>query len=152
MEKRQIIITSIIVLFVIFLGFFFFYKKSCKDEECFNEAMYKCKPATYYGYRNNNLYYYKISRSIGTCRLNIKVNRMAIGTDLDLVRLLEGKRMKCNIPKNIDINLNEMENILNYCSGELKEGLLQLMVERLYALVVRDLSGVVEQAEKLLKV
>ena len=150
MEKRYI---TIIVIVILVLGGFIFYKKNCKTEECFNDAMLNCKAAKFYGYRNNNLYLYKISRSFGeNCKLYVKVYKMAYGTEVDLIRLLEGKSMKCKMPKDIKIDLDNMENLLDYCHGELKEGLLQLMVERLYTLVVRDLSGVVEKAEEILKV
>lgn len=152
MEQRKII-AGIIIILIVLLGIYFFYKKSCKDDECFNEALYKCKPAKYFGYRNNNLYFYKISRSFfSKCKLHVEVERMAIGSERDLIELLEGKSMKCKIPKTVVVSLDEMENLLDYCHGELKEGLLQLMVERLYGLVVRDISGVVKKAEEIIKV
>lgn len=150
MQKRYI---AIIVGVVLILGFFMIYKKPCGDEECFNKALMGCSPAKFYGYRNNNLYLYRISRSFGsTCKLYVRVDKMAYGTEPDLIRLLERKSMKCRIVKGSLISLTNMENLLDYCHGELKEGLLQLMVERLYALVVRDISGVVKKAEDILKV
>ena len=146
------LIVFIIILFVIFLGWFFVYKKTCDSDECFNDALAECKPTKFYGYRNNNLYLYKISRSLDKCRLYIKVERMAIGTEPDLIRLLEGNSMKCKIPKGVEITLDEMENLLDYCHGTLKEGLYQIMLERLYALVVSDMSGIIKEAEKVMKV
>ena len=151
MERRSFVILGIIIL-VIILGFFFVYKKSCKTEECFNNALSECKPAKFFGYRNNNLYLYKISRSLVDCRLYIRVDKMAIGSEPDLVRLLEGKSMKCKIPGEVSISLDKMENLLAYCHGELKEGLYQIMLERLYALVVRDMSGIIKEAQKIMKV
>lgn len=151
--KRKYWVLIISVVVVLIFGAVFIYKKNCEDEECFNEALYKCSPAKFYGYRNNNLYYYKISRSLlRDCILRVKVQRMAIGTEPDLIRLLERKSMKCNIPKDMKLTLDKMENLLTYCHGELKEGLYQLMLERLYALVVRDMKGIIEEAEKALKV
>ncbi len=150
--KKGFLLVIVIIILVIVLGIFFFYKKTCKTEECLNNALAKCSPATYYGYRNNNLYYYKISRSFRDCNLHIKIDKMAIGTDHNLVRLLEGTSMNCRIPKAVKINLDNMENLLSFCHGDLKEGLLQVMVERLYALIVRDMSGIVKKAEETLKV
>ena len=114
MEKRYVAITLIIILLIAFNGWFFVYKKNCKKEECFNDALARCKPAKFYGYRNNNLYLYKISRSFGKCRLNIKVINMAIGTEPDLIRLLKGNSMKCKIPKDVTITLDKIENLLDY--------------------------------------
>ncbi len=152
MKKQVIISTFLIILLIGALGFLF-YKKRCSDEDCFNKALSDCSPSKYYGYRNNNLYYYGISRSFrGDCKLYIKVERMAIGSEPDLVRLMEEKSMKCNVPRSVIINLDNMENLLTYCHGELKEGLYQLMLERLYALVVRDMSGVISEAKKAMKI
>ncbi len=77
---------------------------------------------------------------------------MAIGSEPDLVRLLEEKDMKCNVPRSVLISLDNMENLLTYCTGELKEGFYQLMLERLYALVARDMSGIISEAKKAIKV
>jgi len=77
---------------------------------------------------------------------------MAIGSEPSLVRLLEGNSMKCKIPDDVTITLDEMENLLDYCHGSLKEGLYQIMLERLYALVVRDMSGIIDKAQEILKV
>ena len=150
MDKRSLII--IVAIILIILGALFIYKKGCDDEECFNEALAKCSPAKLYSYRNNNLYLYKISRSLGDCKLYIKVEKMAIGSEPSLVRLLEGNSMKCRIPDDVTITLDEMENLLDYCHGSLKEGLYQIMLERLYALVVRDMSGIIDKAQEILKV
>ncbi len=151
MEKRSWIIT-IVVIFVIVFSIAFIYKKECDDDECFNKALAECEPTKYYGYKNNNLYLYKISRSFGKCRLYVKIEKMAIGTEPDLIRLLEDKDMKCQIPKSVVITLDEMESLLNYCHGTLKENLYQLMLERLYALVIRDMSGIIKEAEKIMRV
>ena len=150
-RKYKVLIIAVVVALV--FSALFIYKKNCKDEECFNEALYQCTPAKYFGYRNNNLYLYKISRSLfRDCNLKVEVERMAIGSDPDLIRLLEKKQMKCKIPKDMKLTLDKMENLLTYCNGELKEGLYQLMLERLYALVVRDMKGIIDEAEKALKV
>ncbi len=152
MEKRSLIIAVVIVL-VVFYGLFFVYKKSCQTEECFNDALYKCKPAKFYSYRNNNLYLFKISRSLfSECNLKVEVVKMAIGSEPDLVRLMEGKGMECKVPKDLVITLDKMENLLAYCHGELKEGLYQIMLERIYGLIVRDMSGIIKEAEKIMEI
>lgn len=151
--KKETIISIVLIVLLIGASIFLFYKKKCSTEECFNEALAECDPVKYNGYRNNNLYYYSISRSLrGDCKLYIKVERMAIGSEADLVRLLEGKDMKCLVPKSAIISLDNMENLLTYCTGELKEGFYQIMIEKLYALVVRDMSGIINEAKKAIKV
>jgi hypothetical protein len=153
MEQRYInILIFVLVVVLLFSGWFFIYKKSCKTDDCFNDALYNCKPAKYYSYRTNNLYYYKISRSLGDCKLNIKVVRVAPGSDPSMVKLLEGKSMTCKIPSEVEVSLDNMENLLDYCHGYLKEGLYRLMIEKLYAIVVRDMSNIIDKAKDVLKV
>lgn len=151
MERRYIFLT-VAIIFVLVFGAVFIYKKNCEEDDCFNKALSTCSPAKLYSYRNNNLYFYKISRSIGDCKLYIKVEKMAIGSDPSLIKLLEGNSMKCKLPAGFAITLGEMENLLEYCHGELKEGFYQIMLERLYALVVRDMSGIIDKAKETLKV
>lgn len=152
MNKKRIISILLIVLLV-GSSIFLFYKKKCSDDECFNKALAGCNPVKFYGYRNNNLYYYSISRSFsGNCKIYMKIERMAIGSEPDLVRLLEEKDMNCLVPRSVIISLDNMENLLTYCTGDLKEGFYQIMLERLYALVARDMSGIISEAKKAIKV
>lgn len=77
---------------------------------------------------------------------------MAIGTDLDVKTLLEGKSMTCKIPKSklSEIELDNMKDLLNYCTGPLKEGMYELLLKRMYALVVSQMSNIVKESEKVL--
>ena len=62
--------------------------------------------------------------------------------------------MKCIIPKDElrKLNLLETDKVINYCTGPLKEGLYQLMVKRMYELVITNLGEIAEEANNILKV
>ena len=62
--------------------------------------------------------------------------------------------MTCKIPKKQlpNTNLIEMNNIMEYCSGPLKESLYELIIKRMYELVIINLAEIAEQAESLMKV
>ncbi len=131
-------------------------RKYCgSDAACFQEKAASCSPSEVYISRNNNVYYYKISPTITTkCALKIKFERAQEGTSPDHVALLEGKSMTCKIPKKELPNLDvvEMNNIMPYCSGPLKESLYELIIKRMHELVIINLGEIAEQAEDLMKV
>ncbi len=158
MEKRKfkkilvpILILVIIILILFYLGIF---KKSCFDDSCFQKALSECSPTQFINQKNNNLYLYTIEPSVNShCNINIKLERVAPGSDPDLVRLLDGKSMKCQIPKNIlhKTELDELDNILQYCHGELKEGILELIIKKMYTLIIGNLDEIVAESKAFLK-
>jgi len=150
--SKLAIYVVIIVIAVWFLFFSGIFKKNCKqDVECFEERVVECKPTKYINIHNNNIYDYKvIKKSKGNCVIDIKLRRMAIGTDIKLVEKLEGKSMKCYVPiENLRyLKLNEMENLLNFCTGQLKEEIYEIMMEKMYGLLIRNLGGIEEEIKK----
>lgn len=146
----QILLVIIIILILFYLGIF---KKPCLSDECFEKSLNDCKASQFVKQKNNNLYTYTISRSFTQeCSINIKLEKVAPGSDPDIVRLLEGKSMQCKIPKEIltTKNLDNLDNILQYCHGELKEGILELIIKRMYTLVIGNLDDIVEESKKFL--
>ncbi len=136
----------IIILLVLF--FFGVFKKTCFDDNCFGEAVSECKPVEFVKQKNNNLYVYSIGRSFGNeCKVNIKLSRVALGSDPDVKELLEGKEMKCKIPKILLKNgdIDHVNNLLQYCSGELKDGILELLIKRMYSRIIGNLDEITEK-------
>jgi len=139
-------------LFLIY--FFGIIKPKCTTDSCFNENLKSCTPCYYIRVQNNNIYKYTISRSFGNnCKLTIRNIRVAVGTDLDTKTLIEGKSMKCKVPKTKlkEIELDNMKDLLNYCTGPLKEGIYELLLKKIYSLIVAQMSDIVKEAEKVLK-
>ena len=143
-RRKKIFYNSLVILAIVSLlvyaGVFPFYK--CETDQCLNDALIKCKPITYEKLQNSNLYVYKVHRSLSKeCRVKVTLRKMAIGSDLDLLNLLEGKEMICNMPR------NEPESIkkLNYCTGPLKEGLQQVLIQRVYGLLIKDIPEILEK-------
>lgn len=152
---KKLIFIIIIVLILAFLFYFFgIIKPKCTTDPCFNENLQKCSPVKYTRLQNNNVYKYTIFRSLGNkCKLTVENKKMATGTDYETISLLEGKSMECKIPKSkaSEIELDNMKDLLNYCTGPLKEGMYELLLKKMYALVVAQMSGIVKEAEKTLE-
>lgn len=143
--KKKGVISLLIILLL--LGFLFYFGvtpfNTCKTESCFDDALKTCSSLKYEKYHNSNLYIYRIYRSFGSkCRIRVTLDKMAIGSDRDLIELLEEKSMLCTIPKTD----TEAIKKLNYCHGELKEGLQQVLLQRVYGLLIKDIPEILETA------
>ena len=158
-EKRYSNVSSITQIFllvaVIFILFYAgVFKKSCTDDQCFNDYVRQCRPVDFFNQKNNNLYVYSVSRSFGeTCSIKITLEKVAPGSDADVKELLEGKSMNCLFPRNIleTSDLNEISNVLNFCHGTLKEGIYELIIQRMYTHIIGNLNEIKEQTDDLLE-
>ncbi|MBI2109966.1 hypothetical protein HYT58_02215 [Candidatus Woesearchaeota archaeon] len=132
-----------------------FIRKDCKDDkECFNWALKKCISSRVVLVKNNNIYTYGSVHSFGKmCKVDITLERVAVGADLELKRLLEGKSMTCKVPKDKlqQVDIENFEDLMSYCHGELKEGLYELIIQRAYSLIIANLGDVVKELEGTLK-
>ena len=75
---------------------------------------------------------------------------MGVGTPIELIDLFEGKSMECKIPidKIKEIHINKMENVINYCTGPLKESIYELIIKKLYGLVVQNIGEILKEVDK----
>lgn len=156
LTRKQKIITSIIIIALLSFLFYFsgILKPICYTEECFDKAFQTCKPVKHTKLTSNNIYQYKISRSLfKTCKIEITMKKTAPGTDLDIKESIEGKSMKCKIPKYLikETRPAEFENLINYCTGPLKEGIYELMLKKTYGLVVANMGDIVQEIQRTLK-
>lgn len=149
---KIIIYVLIVVLLIWAFSNFIGFTKNCKqDKACFDKRIVDCKKTKFINIDNNNIYDYKVKGKSGNnCVIEISLRRMAIGTEVNIVSLLEGKSMTCYLPadKVKGLKLEEMENLVNFCSGPLKEGILELALERIYGVIVQNLGGLVGEIRK----
>ncbi|MDD5178493.1 MAG: hypothetical protein PHT54_04430 [Candidatus Nanoarchaeia archaeon] len=148
-----LVMGTLILIFLIWLIFFSgVFKKNCEqDETCFNERLMECKGTKFIAVRNGNIYNYLIEgRKKDFCILDIELKKMAVGTDLNLRGKLEGKSMKCYVPKDKLNEVKEIEGLINYCTGPLKEGIYEVMIEKLYGLLIQNLGDIVGEVKKQL--
>lgn len=144
------------ILLALFVAGYYtgYFRKDCgQDKNCFQEYVKNCKPAQVAVIRNNNAYLYAVGNQLGkTCEVNIKALRVDAGAPQEF-KNLEGKEMSCNIPKEqlAATNIDNFDNLLAYCHGPLKEGLYEVIIQRMYTLVVSQMGDIVKEAQKVLK-
>ena len=145
------------ILLALFVAGYYsgYLREDCEqDKKCFDEKLKECKSVQVVSVKNNNAYLYWVGNSLGnTCEVNIKLLRVEAGAAPEFRQLLEGKEMECKIPKKelSSIQIDELDNLMQYCHGELKEGLYELIIQRMYELVVSQLGDIIIEAEKVLK-
>ncbi|MFH1592731.1 MAG: hypothetical protein ABIB47_05180 [Candidatus Woesearchaeota archaeon] len=145
--KGSLILLITLVAVVVLFYYAGTFNKECLNDACFDDALRECKPVDYTKHTNNNIYLYTIYRSSGEdCLVQISLQSVAPGSDRDIKDLLEGESMKCKIPKSLlaKKSMDEIDNVLAYCSGELKEGIYELIIKKLYGLVIGNVEEVFE--------
>lgn len=114
----------------------------CNDFACFEAHMTKCRPATYIneGEEEASWKYGVIGTSNKRCDVEVTL-LTAKESNLDL-RLYEGQSMTCSYPVGISAY---PEKNLAICSGELKEGLQSIVIEKLYKYIVTNIGEIREE-------
>jgi len=125
--------TIVLVVFaVIFLIFDF---EDCNNKACFDKALKDCSRAKFV-YGNDMIFEYMIKgKGRNGCEVNVKLLQGNLN-DADSARL-EGLDMACVLPLGVVMN---PENDIGACHGMLKEGLQDLIIEKLNTYLVQNLG------------
>ncbi len=150
LEKIAVAGLIFIVMFVI--GYYTgFLRENCKDNaECFNSRISKCRASEVLFAKNNNLYRYEIRSSVfGYCEMKVTLERVEAGAGQEF-KDLQGKSMKCEIPKKLlnEVSLEKFDDMMKYCHGRLKEGIYEIIINRMYSFLVGQLGDVVKEIKK----
>ncbi|MFH1211031.1 MAG: hypothetical protein V1645_03880 [archaeon] len=159
--NKPILVKTIIfiILIAILVGgayYYGYFKKNCnQNRDCFDEAFKNCRPAKIVRIIDNNYYYYAIDGTRGDmCKVRIQLTKMGVGTSQDLIQALEGKGMTCNIPLTQvrEVSFDAMPDVLNYCSGPLKEAIYEQIIAKMYSLIIKNLGPIVSEVKEFYKV
>jgi len=148
-----LIIVTVIFLTVFFAYYFGLVKKTCTTEECFQQSLQKCDMSAYAKVQNFNYYVYTIEgKSKNMCKLNINLAKMAAGSPPEKIDIFEGKDMNCMIPMEeiSTASTEEINSIIKYCTGPLKEAMYEQIIQKLYTIVVGNLGEIIEDIEETL--
>lgn len=158
-KKRLELIEKLAIVGGIFLALFIvgyytgYIKTNCKlDKACFDEALKKCRSSQFIYVDDNNVYSYEAWPGVGDgCFVKITLERVQAGASLDF-KNLEGKSMKCKLTKTQlkETSIEQFDNFIKYCHGELKEGIYEIIIQRIYSNIVSNLGDVIQEAQKVL--
>ncbi|MBI2671087.1 hypothetical protein HYX18_03880 [Candidatus Woesearchaeota archaeon] len=148
--------TILVVFMLIIIAYFIFsvlFSVNCKqDRKCFDKRAASCMPASYLYENQENIFQYNVIGSSfnHTCAIGIKLLKTSPLSSLETKQLFEGKSMTCKLPKEqlLIASVQETSNILNYCTGPLKEATLELMIKKLYGTIAQNLGAIINQISK----
>lgn len=146
MERRTKLKLLLLTALALFLFSFILlnYPFNCgRDTECFALKSSVCAKSQAVLFVNDDQYLYEIrGRKRDNCILILTLQKVHETAGLNYKNSLQGKGMFCNIPMGFikTTNLNEIEALNEYCSGPLKETMLQISNEKLFTFIVENLG------------
>jgi len=129
------------------------FKKTCNDEDCFMKSLQTCSYAKWLSIKNYNYYLYTIEGNTdSSCKIDVELKKMAEGTPIDQLIKFEGKWMKCTIPQTEITKMTSanFDNMLTYCTGPLKEAMYELIIEKLYTIIIQNMGSIMGAVEDTL--
>lgn len=126
-------------------------KKDCvQNKKCFDDAAKGCKPSKYSAVKEGHLYSFIIKGSSkDKCRISITLQKMASGTPRNIVDSFEGKNMECLVPQSRieSSGAEEIKGLISYCTGPLKESIYELIIQKLYGLLIKNFNDILIQVQ-----
>jgi hypothetical protein len=154
MKKRGYLFILIAILLILSPVYFLFRPEKCETAGCFEQAAADCSKAKILvDERGQSISEYFIKgQKDDNCLLQIEVQDVSADFSDTTQKLFEGKSMLCKIPANefSRMPFEEMGGNLDYCNGPLKEAMYDAVVKKLYNLVVKDMSTVLDEIERKL--
>lgn len=141
-----IIVLILIVIILAYLAFSLLYTKKCRNTECFYSSLEKCKEASFIDEASDASWRYIIKGSKGDeCQVEVKLLQAKKG--LADVKKIEGLKMECNLVKGYSRN---PQSDLGRCHGLLKEGMQELMINKLHSYIISNIGEVSEELKKVI--
>ena len=154
LDKRKVI-TLIVIITIIILIFLLTIPKNCKtDEECFNLKASKCSKAKVTIEKELDIYNFEIlGKKADNCIIEVTLIKVSETKELELKQALEGKSMRCTISQETlkEQSIKEIDNLNEYCTGQLKEAIIQLNLDKLYEIVVKNIGSLATDFRHLLE-
>ena len=132
-----IILAILLVLIAFFVYANFFHYKNCESLTCFNDFLETCNKAKFQSSGDLVFEYQIDSKTNEKCFVEVKlINSKLPNKDAEK---LVGKKMVCAIPNKMVIS---PESDLANCHGLLKEGLQDLIIQKLHTYIVKNLGEI----------
>lgn len=147
MRKEDSIFFIIVFLFLVSI-IYFNYERNCRtDTACFDEAAQKCSRAKYQTEEDNNVLEYKIlGKEASNCKVQVTIVQVDPEASYDTISRFQGKSMTCLLPE--VTSASQSKDIINYCSGPLKEAMYELIIQKLYSYVAQNIGDIISQLKE----
>jgi hypothetical protein len=139
-NKRDFVLKGLLAFVVLVavgwgVWFLFFSYEDCSDWYCFSDGLADCDRVKFIG-GTDMIFEYVINGGFGDeCKVGVTLLRDRLNNQGSVD--LEGLSMVCVLPKGV---VMVPENDMALCHGLLKEGLQDLIIEKLHVYVVKNLG------------
>ena len=135
-----------LVIAVAFIYFFFFFNYSCNSLACFQAHQKNCDHTKFVNDVQDATWQYKIIGNRGdSCRIEVTLLQVRKG-DIALEKL-QGESMKCDAPKG---QIAPPESDLKSCHGILKEGLQEIIIQKMHSYIITNLGEISAELEGII--
>jgi hypothetical protein len=143
-DKVALMIIGIIIVIIVSLYFTFYYAYTCKDMACYESHQEKCSKTVFVNDAEDTVWKYFIQgKTDGKCE--VEVTALVIKEGDISQKKLEGKSMTCLLP---DKSTALPESDIARCSGELKEELQNLIIQKLHTYILENLGTISQELQQ----
>lgn len=138
--RKWIIIVAVgfVVLLAILIFFSFIYVKKVDNQGDFKQQLYNCDRTFYLSDQENAVWQYKIlGEEDGVCK--VEVSLISVKEGIADIKKLEGESMICGMPLG---STSGPESNLKFCHGILKEGIQEIIIEKMHTYVTSNLNDI----------
>ena len=129
---------AIVLVLVGAMYFTFFFSYSCDKYECLVKNLEECKRAKLLYENQDTTWFYQIKGKDGSkCEVEVTLLQIKRGK-LDIEKL-QGDSMTCLMPLGVT---QAPEKDISLCNGKLKEGLQELIIQRLHNYIIANLGKI----------
>lgn len=146
MAKKVILLAGILsMIILIILGYYlFFNEKKCSNEECFKQAFEKCSRNSLVKENDQSVWLYRIiGKTNKGCLMEVKLLKIKQGS-IENEKLI-GETMTCDVSKQ---NALAPESDLTKCSGLLKEGIQEIIIQKMHSYILKNLGQIDDELRK----
>ena len=138
LNRRCLILLIVFAITIWAIWKIFFSYTICDNWNCFNSNLRDCTRAKFIGESNGIVFEYIIrGDSNNLCEVNVELLQGKLNNQ-DSIKL-ENQEMICRLPRGV---VTTPENDIGNCHGLLKEGLQDLIIEKLYTYLVQNLGRI----------
>ena len=147
-KKRMLI--AIVILIVGIMAFFIYFNvfvaKECKELDCYEKALLKCKKIWFIREEDNYVWRYEILKAVGKDACNVETRLLKINLGKLNIEDLQGKTMVCKVQRVDDIF---PEKDMLRCNGILKEELQEIIIDRMHNYLLKNLGEIQEGLKEI---
>jgi hypothetical protein len=133
----------IVLVLIGAIYFTFFFTYSCDKYECLVKNLEECKRAKLLYENQDTTWFYQIKGKQGS-RCEVDVTLLQIKRGKLEIEKLQGDSMTCLMPLGVT---QSPEKDISLCTGKLKEGLQELIIQRLHNYILANLGQIQSELE-----